>query len=218
MDERSGQFRVYRVIESVPHINVQSTESPVLYSVYQSGYADDALEATVDDLRTGDLVEATLVGDAGDETDPWRFEAVERVGRVRTSFAVDAEPPATARDSWTPGQTEPSYTVLEEDGTPVGVCVVQPRSPLPSEALVPSVLSGLVPLESEFASVPELGRPAVEAVFVDPDPPEASSHSVPYGVVYLFTDAGTSTAERLRRRYDCELGTDSRPEYNPYGI
>ena len=57
-----------------------------------------------------------------------------------------------------------------------------------------------------------------DSVSVDPDPPEASSHSVPYGVVYLFTDAGTSTAERLRRRYDCELGTDSRPEYNPYGI
>ena len=84
--ERSGRFRVYRVVESVPHINVQAIDSPTLYSVYLSGYGE--LQPMVDALETGDLMQATLDGDPDDGTEPWRLTAVERVGRVRTAFAV----------------------------------------------------------------------------------------------------------------------------------
>jgi hypothetical protein len=216
MDERSGRFRVYRVVESVPHLNFQAVATPRLYSVYQSGYADR--QEAVDDLRTGDLVEATLVGDPADESEPWRLTALDRVDRVRTYVAVDADPPAVARDCWTPDQTDPGYAVLTEGEIPVGVCGVQPRAPLPNGAFVPNVLTGLLPLEPQFGSVPEVGDPAVEAGFVDPDPPDASSYSTPYGVVFLFTDPSAPIAERVRDRYGWTPGVDTRPAFDPYGI
>ncbi|MFB6255344.1 MAG: hypothetical protein ABEH58_01225 [Haloplanus sp.] len=214
--KRSGRFRVYRVVESVPHINIQTVDSPTLYSVYQSGYGE--LQPTVDALETGDLIEATLAGDPDDDAEPWRLTALDRIDRVRTAFAVDVDPPEVARECWTPDRTESAYTLLTENGTAVGVCGVQPRAPLPDGAFVPSVMTGLFPLESEFDSVPRVGDPALEAVFLDPDPPEASSYAFPYGVIYLFTRSSTAVAERLRERYDCPLDTDTRPEFDPYAI
>lgn len=214
--ERSGRFRVYRGVESVPHINVQAVDSPTLYSVYRSGY--DTHQSAVDDLETGDLIEAALTGDPDDDAEPWRLTAVERIDRVRTAFAVDVDPPDVARDCWTDGQTESAYAVLTEDGGPIGVCGVQPRDPLPNGAFVPSVLTGLLPLEAQFESVPEVGDPAAEAVFLDPDPPDASSYAWPYGVAFLFTRPSTALADRLRRRYDCPLDADTRPDVDPYGI
>ncbi len=214
--ERSGRFRVYRVVESVPHINLQAIDSPTLYSVYSSGYPD--LQPAVDDLETGDLVEATLEGDPDDDAEPWRLAAVERVDRVRTAFAVDVDPPDLARRCWTPGATEPAYAVVTEADERIGVCGVQPRDPLPNGAFVPSVLTGLLPLEAQFDAVPEVGDPAVEAVFLDPDPPDASSYTHPYGVVFLFTRSATPFAERLRADYGCPLDADTRPAFDPYGI
>jgi hypothetical protein len=214
--ERSGRFRVYRGVESVPHINVQAVDAPTLYSVYRSGYDDH--QPAVDGLETGDLIEATLAGDSDDEAEPWRLTAVDRVGRVRTAFAVDVDPPDVARDRWTPGRSTPAYTRLTEDGKPIGVCGVQPRDPLPDGAFVPSVVTGLLPLEREFDTVPMVDEPAVEAVFLDPDPPDASSYARPYGVVFLFTRASTAFATRLRETYDCPLEADTRPAFDPYGI
>ena len=214
--KQSGRFRVYRVVESVPHINLQAVESPTLYSVYSSGYPDR--QPAVDDLETGDLVEATLEGDPDDDAEPWRLTAVERVGRVRTAFAVDVDPPDLARACWTPGLTEPAYAVVTEADEPIGVCGVQPRDPLPNGAFVPNVLTGLLPLEAQFDAVPEVGDPAVEAVFLDPDPPDASSYTHPYGVVFLFTRSATAFAERLRADYACPLDADTRPAFDPYGL
>ena len=216
MTERSGTFRVYRVTESVPQINLQATETPTLYSVYQTGYGDR--QEAVDALETGDLVEATLEGDPTANEEPWRLSRFERVGGVRMGFAVDVTPPDVARELWTDGQTDPATTVLTEDGSSVAACGVQPRAPLPNGAFVPNVLTGLMPLEPQFASVPGVGDPAVEALFLDPDPPGAGTHTTPYGVVLLFTEAGTTLAERFRETYDCPRGADTRPEFDPYGI
>ena len=216
--ERSGRFRVYRVVESVPQINLQAVASPTLYSVYRSGYADPALQAAVDGSETGDLVEATIEGDPDDDAEPWRLTAVDVVGGVDTAFAVDVDPPDLAREVWGSGRTEPAYAVVTEDGAPIGVCGVQPRDPLPNGAFVPSVLTGLLPLEPQFDAVPEIGDPAVEAVFLDPDPPDASSYSHPYGVVFLFTRPETAFAERLRAEYGCPLDADTRPAFDPYGL
>ena len=107
---------------------------------------------------------------------------------------------------------------LALDGEPVAECFVQPRAPLPGGAFVPSVLTGLLPLERQFTSVPKVGDPAVEAVFLDPDPPDASSYRLPYGVVFLFTRPSTATAERLRERYDCPLDADTRLDFDPYEV
>jgi len=216
--ERSGRFRVYRVVESVPQINLQAVGSPTLYSVYRSGYAEPDLQATVDGLETGDLVAATLDGDPEDDTEPWRLTAVERVSRVRTAFAVDVDPPDLARECWAPGRTEPAYAVVTEDDEQIGVCAVQPRDPLPNGAFVPNVLAGLLPLEPQFDAVPEVGDPAVEAVFLDPDPPDASSYTHPYGVVFLFTRRATAFAEQLRADHGCPLDADTRPAFDPYGV
>ena len=40
MDERASVFRVYRVVEAVPHINLFDTEGARLYTVFQGGYGD----------------------------------------------------------------------------------------------------------------------------------------------------------------------------------
>jgi hypothetical protein len=216
MVERSGTFRVYRVTESVPQINLQATETPTLYSVYQTGYGDR--QEAVDALETGNLVEATLEGDPTADGEPWRLARFERVGDVQIGFAVDVTPPDVARELWTDGQTDPATTVLTADGSSVAACGVQPRAPLPNGAFVPNVLTGLVPLEPQFASVPGVGDPAVEALFLDPDPPGAGSHTTPYGVLLLFTAAGTTLADRFRETYDCPRGADTRPEFDPYGI
>jgi hypothetical protein len=216
MVERSGTFRVYRVTESVPQINLQATEIPTLYSVYQTGYGDR--QEAVDALETGNLVEATLEGDPTADGEPWRLARFERVGDVQIGFAVDVTPPDVARELWTDGQTDPATTVLTADRSSVAACGVQPRAPLPNGAFVPNVLTGLVPLEPQFASVPGVGDPAVEALFLDPDPPGAGSHTTPYGVLLLFTAAGTTLADRFRETYDCPRGADTRPEFDPYGI
>jgi len=70
MDIRSGQFRVYRAVESVRHINLQSVGEPQLYSVYETGYPADQ-QTLVDELQTGDLVTATLEGDVNAPNEAW---------------------------------------------------------------------------------------------------------------------------------------------------
>jgi hypothetical protein len=216
MATRDGRFRVYRVTEAVPHLNLQAVESPVLYTVYQQGYTE--LQPAVDDLRTGDLVRATLSGDPGDEDEAWRLEAVEPVDHVAMGFAVDADPPALARDCWTAGQTEPECAVLTEEGAPVGACCVQPREGLPGGRFVPNVLAGLLPLEPQLGSVPGVGDPAAEALFIDPEPPGERNPTTPFGVVLLFTERASDLPDRFREAYDCPRETDSRPAFDPYGL
>ncbi len=216
MAERSGRFRVYRVVESVPHLNFQAVDTPTLYTVYQSGY--DTLQPAVDDLRTGDSVAATLTGDPERADEPWRLTALERQDRVDMAFATGVTPPEVARDLWTPGSEEPTCAVLREDGEAVGVCCVQPREPLPEGAFVPNVLTGLLPLESLLADLPEIGEPAAEALFLDPDPPDAEAYSAPYGVALLFTDDAADLPDRFREAYDCPRDADTRPDFDPYGL
>lgn len=219
--ERSGEFRVYRVVESVPHLNFQRVDEPRLYTVYRSGY-DEATQATVDDLQTGDRVSATLVGDPDADEEPWRVERVEREDGVATAFGVDVDPPGTAVDAWADAESaselEPVCRTILDDGEPVGACCVQPREPLPNGAFVPNVLTGLLPLESQFAAVPGVGEPATEALFLDPDPPDTTTYESPYGVVPLFTADGTATADRFRSAYDLPRDTDTRPDFDPYGV
>jgi hypothetical protein len=219
-EERAGGFRVYRVVPAVHHLNLQAVDegASTLYTVYQSGY-DAPLQTAVDDLRTGDLVAATLVGDPEDEADPWRLADVEREGGVTLEFAVDTELPPVARDLWGEGRTGPTWTALTDaDGNAVGACGVQPRDPLPDGAFVPSVLAGLLPLEPLFESVPTVDEPPAEVLFVDPDPPDADGFTEPYGVVLAFTDEGATAAGAYRERYDLPRGEDSRPEFDPYAV
>jgi len=168
MVERSGQFRVYRIVDTVPQINLQSVAESRLYTAYESGYGD--------------------------------------------------RQPAVAVDLWDDGATEPRCAVLTEGGERVGVCCVQPREPLPNGGFVPNVLTGLLPLETRLAAVPEIGEPAAEALFLDPDPPDASAYSRPYGVVLLFTDGAEGLPDRFRAAYDCPRGEDTRPAFDPYGL
>lgn len=218
MERRSGRFRVYRVVEAVPHYNFQAVDEPRLYTVYQSGYDDDR-QAVVDDLTTGSLVSATLVGDTDDDTEPWRIDEIERAeGSVTVAVAADVDPPAVAVDAWEPGTSQPVCRTLVEDGEPVGACCVQPREPLPDGGFVPSVLTGLLPLESEFASVPGVDEPAAEALFLDPDPVDAANAQSPYGVALFFTADAEDLPARFRDRYDLPRDEDTRPNFDPYGV
>ena len=118
MSTTTGRFRVYRVFEAVPHINVRDAETGTMYTVYQSGYGDR--QDDIDALRTGDLVEATLAGDSDDPDEAWSIQSLDRVGGVRMAFAVDADPPAVAEDIWTDGRNRPATATLESDGDPGG--------------------------------------------------------------------------------------------------
>ncbi|WP_276271197.1 hypothetical protein [Haloarcula litorea] len=219
MEERTGRFRVYRVVESVPHLNFFDTDATRLYTVYQSGYGDR--QDRIDALRTGDLVEATLAGDPEDADEAWSIRSLERVGGVRMHFAVDADPPAVAADRWEAGLREPAAAPIEADGEAVGVACVQPRDPLPGGTFVPSVLTGLVPMEETLADLPTVGGAAGDALFVDPDPPDADHFSRPYGVALFFRadapGADAALAEYLDR-YGVDPDGDSRPDHDPYGI
>ena len=216
MDERTGVFRVYRVVDAVPHINLFDTDATRLYTVYQSGYGER--QPAVDDLRTGDLVAATLGGDPDDSEEAWSLLSFERRDRVRMDFAVDADVPDVATDLWEPGLERPASAVLEEDGEPVAECFVQPRAPLPGGAFVPSVLTGLVPMESLLTELPGIGEAPTDAVFIDPDAPDADSYSRPYGVAVLFTAAADDLRTEFRDRYSLPADADTRPEYDPYGL
>jgi len=216
MEERTGRFRVYRVVESVPHVNFFDADATRLYTVYQSGYGDR--QAEVDALRTGDLVEATLAGDPDDSDEAWSIQAVERVDRVRMAFAVDAEVPAAAEELWTDGQDRPSSAVLKQDGEPVAELVVQPRGPLPGGSFVPSVLTGLVPMEESLTAMPTVGDPVTDALFVDPDPPDTDRYSRPFGTVVLFSEAAEALRSEFYDSYGIDAAGDSRPDYDPYSI
>ncbi|PSP39272.1 hypothetical protein BRC63_07385 [Halobacteriales archaeon QH_10_70_21] len=214
MDSRSGRFRVFRVVESVRHLNLYEVDAGRLYTVYETGYPDR--QAAVDALRTGDLVEATLSGDPDADGEPWRFESLDRVGGVEMAFATDADPPAVAGDLWSDDQETPTYAVLTEDDEPVGACLVQPRAPLPNGAFAPNLVAGLVPMEAELASIPGVDEPAAGALFVDPDPPDATTYSVPFGVALLFTEAAEALPARFREAYDPTRGVDL--DFDPYGV
>jgi len=216
METHTGRFRVYRVVESVPHVNFFDTDATRLYTVYQSGYGDR--QGAIDDLRTGDLVDATLAGDPEDPEEAWSVQSVERVDRVRMAFAVAAEPPAVAEELWTEGQDRPSSAVLKADSEPVAEVAVQPRAPLPGGSFVPSVLTGLVPMEDRLTELPSVGEPVADALFVDPDSPDADSYSRPFGVVMLFSEGGAALRDELYAAYDIDPDGDSRPDYDPYGI
>lgn len=216
METRAGRFRVYRVVESVPHINLFDTEAMRLYTAYQSGYDDQ--QATIDGLRTGDLVDATLGGDPDDSDEAWSIQSLERVARVRMAFAVDAAVPTVAEELWTEGQERPAATVLEWEGEPVAEVAVQPRAPLPGKAFVPSVLTGLVPMEDRLGELPSVGKPVTDALFVDPDPPHANRYSRPFGAVVFFSAAGQPLRDEFYAAYDIDPSEDTRPEYDPYGI
>jgi len=225
MDTRSGQFRIYRAVESVRHINFQAVAEPQLYSVHETGYPAEQ-QAQVDELRTGDLVTATIEGDADAPDEAWRVASVTRDQRVPFGFAVELAPEmlpqavqTLAADSGfgtaTP-QTEPAGTTLSADGADIGECWIQPRATLPNDAFVPNVVTGLLPIEPWLTDLPALGVPATEVLALDTAGPTANQYETPYGVFLFFTDAGRDVATDYRDRYDCPRAVDSRPDFDPY--
>lgn len=215
--ERTSTFRVFRVVEAIPHINLFDVDADRLYTAFQSGYGDR--QPAVDDLRTGDLIDATVTGQPDDPDEPWRLSEFTRTDRVGMDFAVDADPPAVAEELWDDGLDAPAGTTLEsEAGDPVAEVYVQPRDPLPSGAFVPNVVAGLVPMEPWLRELPAVGAPATHAVFVDPDPPDAREFSRPYGVTVLFGSDGDEVLAAFRDRYDLPSDADTRPDFDPYGI
>ena len=241
MAQRSGRFRVYRVVPSVPHLNLQAVDELTLYTVYESGY--ETIQESVDTLRTGDLIEATISGDPADDAEAWRLTAIDRIGGVRMDFAVNATLPAVANTCWEFGQSEPRCVTLtnQEDAQsnsapdggfepstdtdsapPIGACCVQPRAGLPDGAFIPNILTGTLPLESVLQSVPGTDDPAVTALFIDPARPSADNYEIPFGVVLLFTQSDTDLRKRFYQQYDCPTEPDSdidtRPSFDPYAM
>lgn len=222
---RTGTFRAFRIVPAVHHINLFDVDAGRLYTVYQTGYSE-ALQATVDDVRTGDLLDATLVGDPEAPDEAWRLTraAPDTERSVAVDFAVDLAPealPAPVADDPERREraaTEPVGTVLEHEGRPVGELWCQPREPLPDGAFASNVLSGLLPLETLLAALPELGERPAELLVLDTAAPDDRTFEVPFGVFVALTEAGEPVGDDLRERYGLPLDrtADTRPAFDPY--
>lgn len=226
MATTEGRFRVYRVLAAVPHVNLLDVDAERLYTVYRSSYPD-AVQRVVDDLRTGDLVEATVEGDPDAADEPWRLTEVERDGTasVTVDFATGVDYPDVARETWTAAREEagddpvrPTGRPLGSDDAtgPVGEVWVQPRDALPDGAFTLLALAGRLPLEPWLRELPYAEAPAAELLVVDSTAPESSGHRDPYGVFLFFTDDGRALADRYRERWGLERDGDSRPDVDPY--
>lgn len=223
MDTVEGTFRVYRVVDAVAHLNVLDVESTTLYTVYESAYTDD-LQQPVDDLATGDLVDATLAGDQTIPDEPWRFTAVEPAGGVTVDFATGVAYPEVAREAWATAVDEAGEDPIRPTGRPLGVkdhedavaeAWVQPRDALPG-GFLPSVLAGTLPLEPWLRELPYADAPVSELLVVDSSEVDASAPRDPYGLFLFFTEAGRPLADRYRDRWGLSRGADSRPAFDPY--
>jgi hypothetical protein len=223
---RTGTFRAFRIVPAVHHINLFDVDAGRLYTVHQVGYPD-GLQATVDDLRTGDLVDATLAGDPEAPEEAWRLTraAPDPERSVAVDFAVDLDPAALPApvaddpDRRERAATEPVGTVLEHEGLPVGEVWCQPRDPLPDGAFAPNVLGGLLPLETLLSELPEVGEPPAELLVLDTAAPDDRTFEVPFGVFVALTGAGDPVGDDLRERYGLPLDrtADTRPAFDPYG-
>jgi hypothetical protein len=223
-DRVDGEFRVYRVFEAVPQVNLLDVDARRLYSVYRSGYPD-AVQSVVDGLSTGDLVSATVEGDPDDATEPWRVVAAERdpSRSVAVETATGVDYPAVAREAWARAREEadggpvaPTGRVLRHDGAVAGEVWVQPRDALPEGAFTRRLLAGLLPVEPLVRDLPRAGAPAAELLALDADGPGVRDHREPYGVLLFLTDAGRPLADRYRERWGLARGADSRPDFDPY--
>jgi len=224
MERIEGTFRVYCVVDAVAHLNVLDVESNTLYTVYESAYPDD-VQRPVDDLVTGDLVEATIAGDPEIPDEPWRFTAIEPAGGVTVDFVTGVAYPEVAREAWAAAVDEAgddpvrptgrSLGVKEHDGA-VAEAWVQPRDALPDGGFLPSVLAGTLPLEPWFQGLPYADAPASELLVVDSSEVDASDPRDPYGLFLFFTEAGRPLADRYRDRWELSRGADSRPAFDPY--
>lgn len=221
---RTGTFRAFRIVPAVHHINLFEVESRRLYTVYQTGYPE-ALQPVVDDLRTGDLVDATLAGDPDAPDEAWRLTRAAPTDRsVAVDFATDLAPtdlPAPVADDpdlRERAAAEPVGTVLEHEGLPVGEVWCQPREPLPDGAFTPNVLGGLVPLETLLGELPEVGEPPAELLVLDTAAPGDREFDTPFGVFVALTGAGEPVGDDLRARYGLPLDrdADTRPAFDPY--
>jgi hypothetical protein len=181
----------------------------------------------VDDLRTGDLVEATVEGDPDEPEEPWRLTDVTRDadGSVLVDFATGVDYPDVARETWDHAAeaaggepVQPTGRALGSDDGDGAVAEVwvQPRDALPDGAFTLPVLAGRLPLEPWLRELPYAGAPAVELLVVDDADPESGAHSRPYGVFLFFTAEGRDLATRYRERWGLERGADSRPDVDPY--
>lgn len=220
----TGGFRVYRNAPAVDHVNLFGGSPERLYSVYRSGNPDDR-QATVDDLRTGDFVTATLLGDPDSPDEAWRLARVERddAASVAMAFGAGVDPdtlPAVADnpDLRERAATEPVGRVLERDGRPVSEVWLQPRDPLPNGAFLPNVVTGLVPMEPYLRDLPEVGQPAAEVLVLDTAATDDTTFDVPFGTLVFLTTDGEALGDELRERYGLLLDrrADTRPDIDPY--
>jgi hypothetical protein len=223
----TDHFRVYRGVSAVDHINLYGADTERLYSVYRRGY-DDEFQATVDSLRTGEMVLATLVGDPEAPEEAWRLAKVGRDDRLSVAMAfVDGldpdDLPGPIRenpDVRERAATEPAGVTLERDDRPVGEIWCQPRDPLPHEMFLLNVLTGLVPLESHLGGLPEIDVIPAEVLVLDTATPVADSYDTAFGVFVFLTAAGRSYGDELRERYGLPLdrAADTRPDFDPYRV
>ena len=226
MATTEGHFRVYRVLDAVPHLNLLHVDSERLYTVFESGYPD-RVQSTVDDLRTGDLIEGTVEGDPDAADEPWRLTGATRddAASVTVDFATAVDYPDVARETWGHAVEEagdepvrPTGRALgSDDGEgAVGEVWVQPRDALLDGAFTLPVLAGRLPIEPWLRELPYAEASATELLVVDSADPESSTYPNPYGVFLFFTAEGRDLADRYRERWALERGADSRPDVDPY--
>lgn len=198
----SGTYRVYRDDHGGDNLRLLESGSEQLVDVQSTGY-DDPLQSTVDDLRRGYLVEATL---------EWPPEGApsftDLSTETRTLFEfVDGTPDIfeQARETYEEGKLErmPIYSnvTYNTDGDPNGVIYTFAKQDHEKDIFA-EFKNGQMTLEPMIEKLADGDAdPPYEVFVIRPESP-------PFLVVYLTLEKGGLLPNTIREEYDCPRPAD----------
>ncbi len=150
MDERTGVFRVYRVVDAVPPSICSTPMQRGSTPCTSPATANDSRQLTTSEQVISSRRRSAAIPTTGGSLALLSFD---RRDRVAMDFVVDAEVPEVAAVLWEPGLERPASAVLEEDGKPVAECTCSRARRCPA-ARSSRACSPSRPMESLLTELP----------------------------------------------------------------